>query len=218
MIVLRAGDRELVGPRVSAGRYPDDEGRRLRREPEQARVVEGCREAARETGGREIDAVEERRRAADADRQPGGAAGLPVGAPCVHGKVAARPESRDVQQLLVEVVGVGVDIPGVGSEVLERLLALEGRVARPGRLEQGDGAGHVRGRHRGPRHVLVAPRGVRPDALAGGDQVDVAAVVAEVCEGVVLVIGPPRVAAVATEATGLAVRVGQRGDRDHLVV
>ena len=64
-----------------------------------------------------------------------------------------------------------------------------------GRLEQGDGAGHVGSRHRGARDVGVAvARHGRPDALARRDQVDVPAVVGEIGERVVDVVRAPRVA------------------------
>ena len=105
------------------------------------------------------------------------------------------------------------------AEVAERLADLGRRGVRAG----SPCTGRRRRRRSGPpstcrtcRRSAAGDR--RPDALARGDDVDVAAVVAEVGERVVLVVPAPRVAAVAAEAAGLAVRVGEGGHGDDLVV
>ena len=111
------------------------------------------------------------------------------------------------------------DLPVPGAEVLERLLDLGRRRHRAAGLVERDGAGHGRGRHRRARRVAIGRPGLRrPDALAGRDEIDVVAVVAEVRERVVLVVAAPRVAALPARAAGFAVRIGEGRDRDDLVV
>ena len=116
-------------------------------------------------------------------------------------------------------VRIGPHRPVEVAQIAKGLADLgRGRVG-PGRLVEGHGPGDRRGRHGRARHVGVAgPRDRRIDALAGGHDVDVRAVIAEVGERVVLVVTAPREAAVATEPARPAIRIGQGRDRDDLVV
>ena len=149
------------------------------------------------------------------DRHVHRAAGLTghVGRPDPEVERAQRPEPRDIEQLLVDAVRVRRVLPVEVAEVLERFLHLGRRRIRAARLVERDRAGDRRRGHGRPRRDAVGVAGPRrEDALAGRDEVDVAAVVAEVRERVVLVVAAPRVARAATEAAA-ACRPYPRGPR-----
>ena len=147
-------------------------------------------------------------------RSPTGPYGLAIEA---SSRRAARSATR--RGVARGRVGVGRDVPVRRAQVQEGLLDLAWRRKWPARLVEGR-----RRRSRAARPstcqttLCRSGRGGRHDALAGCDEVDVGAVVAEVRERVVPVERAPVGAGVSADAARKPVGVGECRDGDDLVV
>ena len=216
--------RNVYVPAVRPGRHRHAELGRLSRSSPSGSLAES--DAVHPAGtfdDGEVDALEERRAAGQRDRHRAVPPASPTGA-----TRCSAPRIRTTRACRSGARRAAARGSRSGSvEVFQRRLPRYRRFARPrpgsrvGRLAlyRATAPVTVGRRHARARHVaVVGPGLVDQMHLPGAMRSTSRAVVAEVGERVVLVVAAPRIAAVAAEPAGLAVRVGQRRDRDDLVV